>query len=168
MRSMWMLSLFQYSLNFSTTIRSCCTRSTNLYGPAQTGLRPNLSPASLAALGDTIMPARSESCATSGENGALSTSLTVCGSTTSMWSIPANSGLRNEPCMVRWRSSENLTDSASIGSPSWNSTFGRSLMVTILPSSDVSEYNASCGTKLSFSSTSNSLSQIDANTMRPT
>ena len=30
----------------------------------------------------------------------------------------ASSGLRNEPCMVRWRSSENLAASASNFSPS--------------------------------------------------
>ena len=58
----------------------------------------------------------------------------VSGSTTSTLSIAASSGLRNEPCMVRWRSSENLAASASNGSPSWNLTPGRSLMVTVLPS----------------------------------
>jgi hypothetical protein len=55
-----------------------------LVGPAHTGLRPNLSPASLAALGDTIMPARSVSCAISGENGLFRCSLMVSGSTTSI------------------------------------------------------------------------------------
>ena len=62
----------------------------------------------------------------------------VSGSTTSTVSIAASSGLRNEPCMVRWRSSENFAASASNVSPSWNLTFGRSLMVTVLPSSEVS------------------------------
>ena len=40
--------------------------------------------------------------------------------------------------MVRWRSSEYLAASASNGSPSWNFTPGRSLMVTSLPSAEVS------------------------------
>ena len=70
--------------------------------------------------------------------------------------------------MFMWRSSENFAASASNGSPSWNFTFGRSLMVTDLPSCDVSWLRASCGTTASFSFTSNSLSQIEANTMRPT
>ena len=59
------------------------TRSTNLNGPEHTGLAPNLSPAAFAAFGDTIMPARSASCASSGENGAVRLSRTVSGSTTS-------------------------------------------------------------------------------------
>ena len=37
-----------------------------------------------------------------------------------------------------WRSSENFAASASNFSPSWNFTFGRSLMVTLLPSAEVS------------------------------
>ena len=92
----------------------------------------------------------------------------VSGSTTSILSIAASSGLRNEPVMLRWRSSENLAASASSFSPSWNFTFGRSLIVTVLPSSEMSEESASCGMTFRFSSISNSLSQIDANTMRPT
>ena len=51
-------------------MRSCATRSTNLNGPEHTGLVPKFSPAAFAALGDTIMPARSVSIASSGENGA--------------------------------------------------------------------------------------------------
>src|SRR6185437_14654978 len=66
------------------------------------------------------------------------------------------------------RSSENFAASASSFSPSWNATFGRSLMVTDFPSGAVSCESASCGTTLSFSSISNSLSQIDENTIRPT
>ena len=58
-------------------MRSCATRSTNLNGPEQTGLAPNFSPAACAALGETIMPARSASCASSGENGADRLSRTV-------------------------------------------------------------------------------------------
>jgi len=41
----------------------------------------------------------------------------------------AISGLRNEPGKLRWRSSEDFAASASSFSPSWNLTFGRSLMV---------------------------------------
>ncbi len=96
-----------------------------------------MSPASFAAFGETIMPARSVSWAISGEKGCLSTSLMVRGSTTSTWSTVASSGLRNDPGKVMWRSSENFAASASNGSPSWNLTPGRSLMVTSLPSSDV-------------------------------
>ena len=59
--------------------------------------------------------------------------------------------MRNEPCMVMWRSSENFAASASNVSPSWNFTPGRSLMVTALPSSEVSCESASCGTTSSFS-----------------
>ena len=67
-----------------------------------------------------------------------------------------------------WRSSEYFAASASNVSPSWNFTPGRSLIVTALPSAEVSCDSASCGTMFSFSSMSNSLSQIEANTMRPT
>ena len=52
--------------------------------------------------------------------------------------------------MFMCRSSVNFTASASNGSPSWNFTFGRSLIVTVFPSSDVSCESASCGTMLSL------------------
>src|ERR1044072_666402 len=149
-------------------MRSCTTRSTNLNGPAQIGFAANLSPASFTAFALPIMPARSVSCAISGENGALSESRTVSGSATSTLSICDSSALRNEPCMFMCRSSVNLTASASNGSPSWNLTPPRSLIVTVFPSSDVSCESASCGTMLSFASMSNSLSHIAASTMRPT
>jgi len=119
-------------------------------------------------LGLTIMPARSVSWESSGEKGCFSRRRTVSGSATSTLSMAESSGRRNEPCMVRWRSRENFTASASIGSPSWNFTPGLSLMVTVLPSADVSWESASCGTIASFSSMSKSLSQIEAKTMRPT
>ena len=64
-------------------MRSCATRSTNWNGPEHTGLAPNLSPAACAAFGDTIIPARSASAASSGENGADRLRRTVIGSTTS-------------------------------------------------------------------------------------
>ena len=68
------------------------------------------------------MPARSVSWASSGENGALSVSLTVSGSTTSTLSTELISRLRNEPFMLRWRSRLYFAASASNGSPSWNFT----------------------------------------------
>ncbi len=49
-----------------------------------------------------------------------------------------SSGLRNEVGIVKWRSSENFAASASSGSPSWNFTPGRSLIVISLPSAEVS------------------------------
>ena len=115
---------------------------------AQTRRSPNLSPASLAACGATIMPARSVSCAISGAYGVLRTMRMVSGSTMSTWSIDATSALRVEPGMVRWRSSEYLAASASNGSPSWNLTPGRSLIVTVFPSADVSCDQRELGTTL--------------------
>ncbi len=114
------------------------------------------------------MPARSVSCASSGEKGSFRFSLMVARSTTSIDSMEASSGLRNEPFMLRWRSRLYFAAAASNGSPSWNFTPDRSLSVTVFPSAEVSCAVASCGTTLSFSSMSNSLSQIDAKTMRPT
>ena len=70
----------------------------------------------------------------------------VSGSTTSTLSTEPISGLRNEPFMVRWRSRLYFAASALNGSPSWNFTPGRSLMVTVLPSAEVSWLSASCGT----------------------
>ena len=78
-------------------MRSWATRSTNLYGPEHTGLLPKLAPAACAALGDTIMPARSASAASSGEKGALRLSLTVSGSTTSTLASGASSPRRLDP-----------------------------------------------------------------------
>ena len=107
------------------------------------------------------MPARSVSCAISGENGALSRSRIVSGSTTSTLSICDSSALRFEVSMFMCRSSVNFAASASNGSPSWNFTLGRSLIVTVLPSCDVSCESASCGTMLRLPSMSNSLSHSD-------
>ena len=116
-------------------MRSCGTRSTNCHGPTHTGAVPNLSPDLVAAAGDTGMPARSASCAVSGENGALRRRRTVSGSTTSTAFTDSSSLLRLEPFIVWWRSSEKRTASALSGVPSLNLTFGRSLMVTVLPPS---------------------------------
>ena len=117
-------------------MRSCATRSTKLNGPEHTGLAPNLSPAACAALGETIMPARSVSTASSGANGAERLSRTVCASTTSTLVTGASSPRRFEPCMVLWRSMLNFTAAASSFSPSWKVTPWRSLMVSALWSAD--------------------------------
>ena len=68
--------------------------------------------------------------------------------------------------MFMCRSRLYLAAAASTGSPSWNFTPGRSLIVTVLPSAEVSEQSASCGTMPAFSSISNSLSHSAAKTMR--
>ena len=62
----------------------------------------------------------------------------VAGSTTSTVSTCASSGLRNEPFMLRCRSRLYLAAAASKTSPSWNFTPDRSLMVTVLPSAEIS------------------------------
>jgi hypothetical protein len=67
----------------SSTIRSCAIRSTKRNGPEHTGFVPNFSPAASAAFGDTIIPARSVSTASSGANGEARLMRTVEGSTTS-------------------------------------------------------------------------------------
>ena len=110
----------------------CATRSTNLYGPAHTGFVPNLSPRSFAALGDTIIPARSVSAASSGVSGSDSESRTVRSLTTSTFEISPISDFRNEPGVLMCRSMLNRTASALNGSPSWNFTPGRSLSTTDL------------------------------------
>ena len=104
----------------------------------------------------------------SGANGVFRIRRMVDLSTTSTFSTCAISARRNEPCIVRWRSRLNFAASASNGSPSWNFTPSRSLMVTALPSPEIWCEVASWGTRPSFSSMSNSLSQIDAKTIRPT
>ena len=136
-------------------MRSWATRSTNCHGPTHTGAVPNLSLSFWAAAGETGMPARSASCAVSGENGALRRSRTVSGSTTSTAETDSSSLFRLEPCIVRWRSSEKRRASAVSGVPSLNFTFGRSLMVTVLPPSLTAGMPAaSCGRMRSCSSIS--------------
>ena len=136
-------------------MRSWGTRSTKLHGPTQTGAVPNFSPSLFAWAGDTGMPARSASVATSGANGAFSLSRTVRGSTTSMAVMRSISLRRLEPFMCRWRSRENRTASAFIGVPSLNLTPGRSLIVTVLPPSEKAGSSAaSCGKILRPSSMS--------------
>ena len=112
------------------------------------------------------MPARSVSWLSRGEKGCLRLSLMVSGSTTSTLSMTPISARRYEAFIVTCRSRLYLAAAASNGSPSWNITPGRSLIVTALPSAEVSWLSASCGTMFSFSSMSNSLSQSEAKTMR--
>ena len=145
----------KYWDDFSTTMRSWATRSANCHGPTHTGAVPKLSPSFFTAVGDSGIPARSVSCASSGEYGALSRSRTVSGSTTSTASTGASSLARLDPFSVRWRSSENFTASASIGVPSLNFTPARSLMVTVRPPSVMAgSAAASCGAMRSPSSIS--------------
>ena len=149
-------------------MRSCATRSTKRNGPEHTGFAPNLSPAACAALGDTIMPARSASCASSGEKGADRLRRTVTGSTTSTLAdrrelaAPVRAGHGLVPLDVELDGGRVELLAVVEGHA------GRSLSVSALLSADHSYDVASCGTMFSFSSMSNSLSQSEANTMRPT
>lgn len=68
-----------------------------LEGPGADRAEPNLSPIAAAALGDTIMPARSVSWAISGAKGTAKSRRTVSGSTTVMALIWLISPLRREP-----------------------------------------------------------------------
>ena len=105
-----------------------------------------MSPSFLTAAGDTGMPARSVSWASSGENAAFRRKRTASGSTTSTASTGASSLARVEPFSSRCRSRENFTASAVIGVPSLNFTPGRSLMVTVRPPSVIAGMSAaSCG-----------------------
>src|SRR6266567_7642067 len=149
-------------------MRSCATRSTKRNGPEHTGLAPNLSPSACAALGETIMPARSASCASNGENGADRFRRTVAASITSTVDTGASSPRRFEPAMVLCRSMLYLTAAASNFSPSWKVTPWRSLRVSALLSADHWYDVASCGTMLRFSSMSTSLSHSAAKTILPT
>jgi hypothetical protein len=79
-------------------------------------------------LGETIIPARSVSAASSGTRGWERCRRTVRSLTTSTVLISPISDFRNEPGVVRCRSMLNFTASPFSGSPSWNFTPGRSLM----------------------------------------
>ena len=68
------VGLSQYRGKRFNTMLSWATRLSNSYGPAQTGCAPKLAPAASAALGETIIPARSASMLKSGANGPFSTS----------------------------------------------------------------------------------------------
>ena len=133
-------------------------RSTNLNGPEQTRCKPKFSPAASAALGDTIMPAPVASWASNGAKGADSKIFAVCSSITSTPAIARISLLRADPGIVRCRSILYFNAAASKGSPSWNLTFGRSLMTSPFLSSVHRHSMASCGTISSSGPMSNNRS----------
>ena len=115
-----------------------------------------------------MTPARSESCAISGAKGFLRLSRTVSGSITSTVSSAATSDLRrlSGRCMARSRLSATAAASRSV--PSENLTPGRSRKVTALPSEDVSQESASCGTKCRSGAASINLLHKFVSTIRPT
>ena len=79
----------------------------------------------------------------------------VSGSTTSTAVTGSSSLRRFEPFISRCRSRENFTASAFIGVPSLNFTPLRSLMVTVLPPSEIAgSAAASWGERRRFSSIS--------------
>ncbi|CUI83733.1 Uncharacterised protein [Achromobacter xylosoxidans] len=144
-------------------------RSTNLYGPEQIGLRPTeATSASANDLGDSIMPARSDSCASSVASGCLRVSTSVAASGASTFSTEASSPLRRLSGSVMARSRLALAAAASNLLPSWNSASSRSLKVSTLLSGLNDHEVASCGTKCSLGSMSTSLSHSEVKTMRPT
>ena len=98
---------------------SPATRSLNMNGPTQTGFVANLSPRSSSAFGDMIIPARSASCAVSGENGCFRCRTTVL-PLTSTEAIGEISLARVEPLKVRCRSSDCFTAAAFNAVPSLN------------------------------------------------
>src|SRR6478735_10467253 len=148
-------------------MRSRDLRSTNWYGPAQTGAAANSPAFSVAALGETIMPARSLRLASSGTNGSDRLNFTLSAASASTLATGASSALRLESGMDFMRSILNLTAAASNAVPSWNVTFWRSVKVIDLPSADHSHASASCGTILRSGEISTSLSHSAANTKRP-
>ena len=81
------------------------------------------------------MPARSESCDSRVASGRERLIFTVRSSTTSTLATEVSSLLRKLSGSVRARSILAFTAAASIFSPSWNFTPGRSLKVSDLPSS---------------------------------
>src|SRR6218665_1860128 len=88
---------------------------TNRHGPAPTGLRPKALPAAFWAVGETIMPARSEKTAGSAASGWSSMSLTCVGLTTALASMLDRSAFRFEAASPRLRSMFQRTASASHG-----------------------------------------------------
>src|SRR6266568_4079302 len=102
-------------------MRSRDLRSTNWYGPAQTVAAANSPTFSPAALGDTIMPARSLRLASSGTKGSDRLNLTLSAASASTLAIGASSALRLESGMVFMRSLSKLPSTlllhASYGAP---------------------------------------------------
>src|SRR5690348_4615984 len=107
---------------------SAATRSLNMNGPTHTGFCAKLPP-DASAFGERIIPARSASCAVSGEYGAERCRTTVVAFGAETVLIGEISLLRTEPVNVRYRSSVVLTAAALNGVPSLNLTPVRSLIV---------------------------------------
>ena len=142
------LSLPHQSGFFSSVMWSSLTASVSTNGPvpALKALRVKSSPAASTTLRETIMPARSTSSDSSGENGVVRLKRTVDGSTTSTLATGASSPLRAERIggavavdvpLDRRRRRRAM--------PSWYLTSLRSVKVTCLPSAEVSHLSASQG-----------------------
>ena len=105
---------------FSNVMWSSLTASVSTNGPvpALKAFRVKSWPADSTTWRETIIPARSTSSDNIGEKGVDRLKATVDGSTTSTLATGANSPLRCEPSVVRYRSMFHFTDSASKGVPS--------------------------------------------------
>src|SRR3989441_4460476 len=88
--------------------------------PAPLALRCSSPPRSCTTLGETIMPARSVSVASSAASGRFRLILIVWESTTSTESMLATSPLRTDLGSVFMRSKLNFAASAVKSLPSWN------------------------------------------------
>lgn len=87
-----------------------------------------------SALGETIMPARSDRISGSAVSGALRRMVTVVGSVASTSAMLATSRLMLEICAVRLRSRLNFTASASKGVPSWKVAPSTSFSTSVVSS----------------------------------
>src|SRR2546423_11930686 len=110
---------------------SPATRSLNENGPTQTGFDANLSPSAPSCFGDMTIPARSASCAVSGEYGVFSLIWTVSGPLAATDSIGEISLARGDPLSGRSRSSDCLTALAPSDVASLNLIPERSLIVYV-------------------------------------
>ena len=127
-------SFSQCCSHFLSVMWSSLIHSTNLNGPHPTGFRAKSSPAASAALVETIIPARSVSRLSSGEDGPFRLNLTVRSSTTSTDAMSSSSPLRSDFGWLFIRSTFALTEAALNGSPSWYLTPDWSLKTTVFGS----------------------------------
>ncbi len=88
----------------------------------------------MSAVGDTIMPARSERMPGSAASGVFSFSVTCIGPVTATDAIEARSALMLDFGSDLLRSRLNLTASASSGVPSWKVTPARMLSTSVVGS----------------------------------